>query len=794
MGLAPHTRLGPYEILGLLGAGGMGEVYRAHDPRLGRDVAVKVLPEEVPPAPGRLRRFDQEARAAGALNHPNVLSVFDIGSHGGVPYIVTELLEGDTLHQMMAKGRLPIGRATEYALQIARGLAAAHTRGIVHRDLKPANIFVTTGGHVKILDFGLAKLREPTSDEQSRDPTLSNGTEPGVLLGTVRYMSPEQAQGCPADHRADIFAFGAVLYEMLSGRPAFAGATTAETLAAILGGDPPALAGDRLDVPPAVDQVVRRCLEKRPEDRFDSAHSVSLALEAASRTSVTRTRGATRRRTGLAAGLALGIALAAAGVWRTRPALDPGPDAGGSTLSRIRSIAVLPLQSLPRDPEQEYLADAVTEALIAELGRIPDLRVISRTSIMRYKATTNSLPEIARELNVDAVIEGSILRSGDRVRVTARLVDAAHDRQLLGQQFERDLRDIFALQREVGEAIAGSIRSKLAGAGGRIPGPRRVDPEAYAAYVRGLYFFNKGREASDAAGTKEELQTSIDWFEKAIQRDPLYAEAYAGLAGADHWLGSWGFVEFYPRAKAAASKALEIDEALPEAHEALAFVLLNLDWDWGGAERHYKRALELNPNSHASHGYGLYLSDAARHDDAVAMLQRAQEVEPFSFRITVNLASVYRHAGRYDQAVAAYRSVLALRPDDFYQQSDLGRALVGAGRPIEARAELRRAHERSRGNPLVKAALAWASAREGRVAEARTLLRDLAALPKSPDRSMVDIALIHSALGDREAAFACLETAFQQHDQGLLSLKSPDFALLRGDPRYEDLVRRVGFP
>ena len=559
MRLSTGFRLGPYEILSPLGAGGMGEVYRARDSRLGRDVAVKVLPAEFSADEERLRRFEQESRAAGTLNHPNILTIFDVGEHDRSPYVVSELLEGETLRQRLAGAALPQRKAVDYALQIARGLAAAHEMGIVHRDLKPENLFVTRDGRVKILDFGLAKLVTPRLGQalETNAPTTPVFTEAGRILGTTGYMSPEQVRGQPADHRSDIFSFGSVLYEMLTGQRAFIRDTGVETMSAILKEDPPFLSSSPSVLPPGIDRVVRRCLEKNREERFQSSSDLAFALESALTDSAVslpwrQPASASRRlRPGLliarlAAALGLGavllLLLDVGGLrrWLRRPA----------GIAEIRSLAVLPFSNLSGDPQQEYFADGMTEALIADLAKIRALSVISRTSIMRYKGVRRPLPDIARELGVDAVLEGSVLRSGNRVRITAQLIHASTDRHLWAETYERELSDVLNLQTEVARTVAEQIQIRVTPfEKATLASPRRVDPAAYEAYLRGLYAWNKRSSGSVAQ--------SIELFREAIGQDPTYAPASAALADSYIVEASYGWVapgEVAPLAQAAARR------------------------------------------------------------------------------------------------------------------------------------------------------------------------------------------------------------------------------------------------
>ncbi|HEY7514827.1 MAG TPA: serine/threonine-protein kinase, partial [Vicinamibacteria bacterium] len=497
MPLSPGTRLGPYEVVAPLGAGGMGEVYRARDTRLKREVAVKVLPETYSQDPERLRRFEQEALAASALNHPNLLTIHDFGTEGGSPYVVSELLEGQTLRERLSSGAVDEATAIDYGVQIANGMASAHEKGIVHRDVKPENIFVTRDGIVKILDFGLAKLTHPerSGGEPAEAPTFTALTEPGVVMGTIGYMSPEQVKGLPADPRSDLFSVGAVLYEMLSGRRAFSGATHAETMSAILRDEPAALSPE--PVPTPLERVVRRCLAKSPDDRFQSARDLAFALRetSGSHGALSGTRRAPSARKpvwGVAAGL-LVLAIAAAvavDVGRIRERLF---GAGGAV--PVRSLAVLPLENLSGDPGQDYLADGMTEALTASLAQIRSVKVIARTSAMQYKGTKKPLREIARELRVDAVVQGSFARSGDRVRITAELIRGETESHLWARTFDRELGDVLTLQGEIARSIAGQIEAELTtDEKSRLTKKRPVAAKAYEAYLLGRFLLDEGSE------------------------------------------------------------------------------------------------------------------------------------------------------------------------------------------------------------------------------------------------------------------------------------------------------------
>jgi serine/threonine-protein kinase len=791
MTLPPGTRVGPYEVVGLLGAGGMGEVYRARDPRLGREVAVKVLPKVHSRDPERLHRFEQEARAAGTLNHPNILAIHDVGTHGETQYVVSELLEGETLRERLRAGTLTTARSVEYAGQIAQGLAAAHTKGIVHRDLKPENIFVTRDGRIKILDFGLAKLTHAEADGAAKgeEPTLTRDTTPGAVLGTPGYMSPEQVAGRPADHRSDIFCLGTVVYEMLTGRPAFKGDTNADTMHAILREDPPALStGDRR-IPSPLARVVQRCLEKRPEDRFQSAHDVAFALQALSEAPESRAPLVGRRSvivgSSLVAVLAALLALDVGGLRGRHP---PPVDS-------IRSLAVLPLENLSRDPDQEFFADGMTDSLITQLAKIGAVRVVSRTSVMRYKRTRKPISEIARDLQVDAVVEGSVEHSGGRVRITAQLIRAATDHHLWAESYERDMRDVLLLQAEVARAIAGEIQIKLTPQDhAALTSPRRVDPEAYELYLKGRYFWNFRTERS--------VEKAIAYFRQSIDRDPSYAVAYSGLADCysvsahSYDLGSVAPAEAFPKAKAAVAKALQIDDKLADAHNSLGFIKLIYDWDLPGAEEEFKRALELGPQlSNAHHWYAHYLIVTGQKDAALAEGKRALELDPLNPILNTHLGWHYLMAHEYDNALAQLRKTLDL--DSNYGLAHWYMGLVYEQKRMypEAVRELDQADGLLGHHLVVRGDLAHTHAVSGNRVEARKILGDLEKLSRQRYVSAFEIAVIHLGLDQGDEAFRWLDTAYRERADPLIYLKDdPRLDPVRADPRFRDVLRRVGLP
>ncbi|HEY7111591.1 MAG TPA: protein kinase [Thermoanaerobaculia bacterium] len=791
MPIASGTHLGPYEILAPLGAGGMGEVYRARDTRLGREIAIKVLPERLAASPDALSRFEKEARVVAALSHPNILALHDFGESAGIRYAVTELLEGETLRERLARQTLTTRKTVEIGAAMAEGLAAAHAKGVTHRDLKPENVFLVSDGRVKILDFGLARTEEPqAADAGTSVPTSApSDAESGVAMGTVGYMAPEQVLGGTADARSDIFAFGCVLFEMVSGRRAFAARTAAETCAAILR-DTPEMPRDSGAAAAPLHRIVARCLEKSPDERFQSARDLAFALKEVSGGAASEAApkpaspGSSRRRW-------IWVALAAAGLvaafllWRQRQA----PPA-----SRIESIAVLPLANLSGDPQQEYFADGMTEELITALARISALRVTSRTSAMRYKGSTKSLPEIARELGVDAVVEGSVTRSGSRVKITAQLIDAAKDRHLWADSVERDVKDVLALQGEVARAIAGEIGIRLTSRErSRLASEKTVDPEAYESYLQGKYHMSK-------ASTPDTLK-ALEYFRRAAEKQPDYALAYAGIASANERLSSSAYNvlppnEGFPAAKAAAMRALELDPNLAEAYSSLGWNSFNFDRDWAAAEKHFRRALELDPNYSDGHrNYAIFLGRMGRFDESIREMQRAQQIDPVSLEANVGVGFAFHLAGREDEAMSWFRRALDLDPGFARGHWGLGFALLGKGKPEEAIAELQKAVELSGDGGVQFGTLGYAYAVGGNRTAARDVAERLIAKSKERYVPPAAVAIVYSGLGDRDQAMRWLEKANTERDPWITALQvEPMFDPLRADPRFQDLLRRVGFP
>jgi len=799
-------RLGPYEIRSPLGTGGMGEVYRARDERLKRDVAIKVLPQSLAADPDALARFEREAMAVAALSHPNILAIHDFGTHAGTAYAVMELLEGETLGAKLAAAPMAQRQAVDFALQVARGLSAAHEKGIVHRDLKPENLFVTKDGHLKILDFGLAVRRpldaagrESTAasdqskarNELTAAPTVERAlTEPGTVMGTMGYMSPEQVRGLPVDHRSDIFSFGAILYEMLSGRKAFSRDTASDTMAAIMRDDPPELTQSGRDISPALDHVVKHCLEKDRDNRFQSARDIAFALGEASsgsaaapaRLSAQPPRSNASRPLLWTAGVVALVTLAAAVLWLR-------PRAGA-----IDSLAVLPFVNAGGDPNSEYLSDGITESLINSVSQIPGIKVVSRASAFHYKGKDVDARTVGRELGVRAVLTGRIVERGDALSIRAELVDARDDTHVWGEEYNRRLSDILAVQEEIARDISGKLRQRLTGEEKKQLTRRYTEnAEAYGLYLRGRYHWNK-RTAGD-------IQKGIGYFQQAIEKDPTYALAYAGLAESYAILYNYTGLpssETFPKAKAAAVKALELDDTLPQAHATLALTHEKFDWDFSAAEKEFRRAIELDPSyPTAHHWYGLFLSEIGRHEEAIAQAERAYELDPLSPIISNARAAVSYNARQYDRAIDAARKTIELDKNLNISWVSLGLSLEQKEMYPESIAALEEAVRLSERWIQAVAALAHADAVSNRRVEARPLVEELKRRSERGQDALVNIALVYAGLGQNDEAMAWLDEAYRGRSAWLLQLSlkvDPRWDPLRSDARFQDLLRRIGFP
>ena len=780
-------KLGHYEIIASLGAGGMGVVYRARDERLDREVAIKLVPPELLSDEVARKRFQQEARTLSRLNHPNIAAVYEFGSDQGLEFLVMELVSGVSLRKRLAAGAVPLKDFYSLGSQMAQGLAAAHEAGIVHRDLKPENMVVTPQGHLKILDFGLAKWT-PAAASKNTLATASYVTEAGAVAGTLPYMAPEQLRGEAPDVRVDVHAAGAVLYEMCTGRLPFEerGALLVE---AILNREPPAPSVVNPRLPAALDGILLKALDKDPARRYQSARELAVDLDRLN-AGITRplpssTTLGLRRWQSVLLPLAAFVLLLV-GVWLGTRRSGPSGAAGGGASDAIQSLAVLPLANLSGDPQQEYFADGMTEELTSDMAKIGALRVISRTSVMQYKNTRKTLPEIARELNVDAVIEGSVLRAGDRVRITAQLINARADRHLWSESYERDLRDVLAVQSDVAQAIANAIKVKVTPQEQQLLAHAAVNPEAHEAYLRGRYELNKFGEKN--------IRAAIRYFDQAVALDPKYAAGYAGLADAWATL-STNFEaprSVMPRAKAAAEKAVELDDGLAAAHSSLAFILFSFDWDFPAAERECKRALALNPSDANAHSVlSNLLSIQGQPQEAVEEVRRALKYDPLSLDIFFGSFWTLFVTRHYDEAIAMGRKALELNPG--FGQAHMIIAVSEAQKREYADA----VHEGELGvhaddSPFSQAVLAGVYAQAGKKAASMRTLAELRARKRYV--CSYEVALAFVPFHENDEAFRWLQQAYDDRSDCMPLLSAdPRWDPVRSDPRLQAMMRKVGF-
>ena len=789
-GQVVDQKLGHYRIVEKIGVGGMGEVYRARDEHLARDVAIKILPPGTLINESARKHFHREALILSQLNHPNVATIHDFDTQQGVDFLVMEYIPGITLSEKIAAGPLPEKEVLRLGVQLAEGLAAAHEHGVVHRDLKPGNLRVTSDGRLKILDFGLAKLWRPVADSV---PTESL-SETQALAGTLAYMAPEQLLGGKLDARTDIHAAGSVLYEMSTGRHPFAAAERSQLIGAILQRSPMPPTVLNAELSPELERIVGKCLEKDADNRYQSAKELAVDLRRLL-TPSTVTRPIPHRKFGAGKRISLAAAFSVAVLLTLILGLNTGGIRdklfGRTAHAPIRSLAVLPLLNLSGDPEQEYFADGMTEALITDLSKIRALKVISRTSVMQFKDAKKPLPEIAQALGVDGILEGSVQRSGGRVRITAQLIRAATDTHLWAESYERDTRDVLTLQAEVAQAIAREIRVAVSPEETKTVGRASpVNPEAYEAYLKGQsHWYHLSREHLDAA---------LGYFQLALEKDPNYARAYVGVANV--WLergdaGSMPPSEAIPQAKAAISKALALDETLSEAHIALANIVGPYDHDWSTAEREFRRGIELNPNSADGHFmYADFLISMGRTQEWNTEIQRALELDPFNpfFPCFYGWHLVYVH--RYDEAISQLHKVLATEPDFSSAHMGLWGALYKMGRHKEALVEAKKFFA-VLGDHEVEDALSRGYVAGGYTQAMHLGAEALAARSTRTHIPGVRIARLYAHAGEKDQVMKWLEKAYQQGEIPLSHLNVAwDWDNLRDDPRFQDLLRRMNFP
>ena len=783
--------IGHYRIESLIGVGGMGEVFLARDEQLGRKAALKLLPEHLTADEAQLSRFKAEARTASALNHPNILTVYEIGSEGNVRFIATEFIEGVTLRPLLADEKMNLRTALEIAVQVASALTAAHEAGVVHRDIKPENIMLRPDGYVKVLDFGIAKLTEEGPAREHHELATTSGlqTRPGLVLGTGRYMSPEQARGQKVDARSDIWSLGVVLYEMVVGIPPFLGETPSDCIASILTKELPPLSGVLPDVPLKLEEILQKALRKDRDERYQTAgellgdlHTLKGELELAgpARAGVI-VRQIKRHKRGVLLMLAAAILAAGAFAYAFFFVASPPPNE--------KSIAVLPFENLSEEKSSAYFADGIQDEILTRLSKIADLKVISRTSTQRYKHTSQSPSQIAHQLGVANLLEGSVQKTNDQVRVNVQLITAANDTHLWAETYDRELTDIFVVESDIATTIAKTLQARLTGAEEAAIAKRpTANREVYELCLKGRFFWNK-RTAAD-------LRKAIEYFNQALDKDPSYAPAYAGLTDAYLILSQYGAAspaDSFPQAIAAAKKAIELDDTLAEAHTSLACSLAYYDFDFEQSVKEFERAIELDPNYATAHHWlsNGVLSALGRFERAITEGKRAVELDPLSLVINADLGQDFFYARRYDEAIAHLRKTIEMDPRFYFAHWVLGTALQLKGQLSDAIAEYSKAVELN-DDPSVLALLGQAYARAGQRDEAQKILVRLSGEAKSRYVQAYSFVLMYLALGDKERAIDEMERGYRERDANVAQIKTdPMLDDLRGNQRFEALANQI---
>ena len=781
--------IGPYHIATLIGKGGMGEVYLAHDTRLGRRIALKLLSPELTLRAEGVRRFQQEARMASALNHPNILTIYEIGEAGALQFIATEFVEGVSLRAQMTRARLSLQEVLDVATQIASALVAAHAAGIVHRDIKPDNIMIRHDGLIKVLDFGIAKLVEHDAGNDREAPTrMMTDTSPGMMIGTVSYMSPEQARGVPVDARADIWSLGVMLYEMLACRRPFEGATMSHIIVAILEHNPMPLGKLSPDVPVEIQNMVVRSLEKDKDERYQTMSEMLSDLRSAKENLYL----AARFKAGAATLVSANEAMPVKPLNESPQALSDVARRSVSRRQRTRtgidSLAVLPLANASADPNMEYLSDGITESIINNFAQVPKLRVVPRNTVFRYKDREIDPQEVGQALNVRAVLTGRVRQLGDRLIVGVELVDVASDSQLWGEQFNREVTDIFKIQEEIASEIIEKLRLKLTHTEKKRLAKRHTrKTESYQLYLKGRFYWNKR--------TEDALKKATEFFRQAIEVDPTYALAYAGIAdcyGILNFFGDLSPKESATKATAAARKALEIDDTLAEVHTSLGLVKLIYDWDWQSAEQEFKRAIKLSPNYATAHDwYSTYLMAVGRIEDAIREIKHAQELDPLSPIITTGLARQFYYARQPERAIHECLKILDMEPKFAPAHWFLGQAYEQLGNYNEAIRQLQQAVNYSGGRALMLGSLGYTYAVSGHETEAQAVLTSLQDETRHNVPALT-LAFIYAGLGQNDSAFEWLDKAYVERFGWLIFLNvDPKFDNLRSDPRFTTLLQRL---
>ena len=818
----PNLDLPRYRIISKLGAGGMGEVYLAQDTTLNRKVALKILPEELADDSERMRRFVQEAKAASALNHPNIITIYEIGEGANKHFIASEYIDGSTLHSELGGEPMSLNAALEVSIQMASALQAAHEAKIIHRDIKPENVMVRPDGLIKLLDFGIAKVSEPVvapGGHSESATTLKGGTSPGTVIGTAAYMSPEQARGKRLDHRTDIFSFGVVVYEMMTGKKPFEGETAMDVMTAILHKEPAPIREAVPDVPRDLERIVSKLLRKDPDERYQTVKDVLIdlkdvrkELEFQDKLKLTRPQKARTKDTTVVtsstkaqttssaeyivreigkrkvvfavafSALALAAGWVVYSTYRSRltSSINHAP---------IASIAVLPFQNTRSDPENDYISEGLAESLIYGLSQLPNLKVSPTSAAMRYKGKETDPIKIGTELGVNAVMTGRFVQRGDDLTISVELVDVRDGSLLWGNQYDRKLADLMTTQREIASAITQNLKMKLSGAEEtRATIHFTKNAEAYRLYLKGHYFASRY--------TKEGFNKGIEYFEEAITKDSEFARAYSGLAYCYMNQTDWVFApkDSIPKARQAVENALKLDATLAEAHTMLAMIQLQYDWDWPSAEQSFRRALEIDPNYALGHSFlAWHLAAMGRFDESIQEDKRALDLDPLSPAVNADLGWDLYFARRYDEAIEQLRRAIDLEPNYWVSHVLLGRCYEQKGMMREAVQQFEKAAQIENSIPEVLAALGHGYAVSGRKVEARKILTDLQDRSRKEFVPSYSIATIYAGLGMKDEAIENISKSYDEGSFYMIHLKvEPLLDSLRSDPRFIDIMKRVG--
>ena len=811
-GLTDDSKIGHYRIISKIGAGGMGEVYLAQDTKLDRKVALKILPPEFAEDADRMSRFVREAKSASALNHPNIITIHEIGESDGTHFIATEFIDGKTLNDYKKANPLNYKSALEIVIQVASALDEAHSAGIVHRDIKPDNVMIRSNGLAKILDFGIAKLSTPKTINEEDATAIKGGTSPGMIIGTANYMSPEQAKGKVVDARTDIFSFGVVLYEMIAGQLPFEGENALEMIGAILHKEAKPL---NSDVPTEISKIINKCLRKDRNERYQTIKDVgndlkdvkqdlefqdklersivpnqdenktqilkATTLDEIHQTTTNQTVASNPKTKYFAAGL-LTLLLAAGGFFGYKY-LSP--------TKQIESIAVMPFVNESGNADVEYLSDGMTETLIKSLSNLPNLNVKPRSSVFRYKGKDTDMKTIGKELNVEAILNGRVVQRGEQLTLSLELVDVQNDKVLWTESYQRKQSDLVTLQSEIAKDVSTKLKSKLSGADeAKVTKTSTANPEAYQAYLKGRYYWNRR--------TAENLKKAIEQFKTATDRDPNYALAYAGLADCYGLLPEYAGTptsEAIPQAKAYAERAIAIDDQLAEAHASLGLIYQKL-WKWAEAEREYKQAIELNPNYATSyHWYSVLLRNLGRVDESAQMIEKAKELDPLSIVIGSNVSQIYMIQKDFKAMAENSLKLIELDPNSSGGYSYLGFAYLKLGRETEAIANFEKADELNNRASISLSTLGYGYAVTGKRSEANAIIKELEERYARKESGGGRIAQVYAGLSDKDKAFEWLEKDFQSRSGELPDIRwTIPYESLRDDPRFKDLLKRMGLP